>query len=129
MSEDGYKVGKEAEKVGPTVISFKETPLMALMPPQEEMFHDPLMWAEDKFVPIRWYHIKWMMVQLWWISWRRGDIPMSGILCAISGKHCLTDWRGRVTVMNNWTAETMVTGAVCLHCRHFEVLRTDHNRP
>jgi len=127
MNEDDYTIGKEDKDEGLTILNVTETPLMALIPPQHEMFPVHVRWVEDDLVPYRWYHARIDWFKLWWMQWRRGEQPFTGFLCPLLGRHWFPDWRKRVTIMENWTRERMIVTAICQHCGASQIIRTQDN--
>lgn len=73
-------------------------------------------WINDELRPYRWYHLRWDWLRLWWIQWRRGDQPFTGILCPLLGRHWYKDWKGRIDLYEAWSKKRFERFYVCCHC-------------
>ena len=80
-------------------------------------------WAEDEYVKVRWYHIRWQWLQLWAKRYWREEEELSGILCPILGRHWYKDWRGLAMVFDRWDIEWVETYMRCYHCGQHTLIK------
>lgn len=112
----------------PAKIELKDSMLGRMLIQQEqkrgpsEQITPKARWAEDEYVKVRWYHIRWDWFRLWAIQYWEDRQPASGILCPLLGRHWYKDWRGFASVWDHWTIERFSKSLRCLHCGQHKII-------
>lgn len=99
-------------------------PIMELLKDPNFIKAEDVKWVEDQLVPYRWYHHRWDWLRLWWVEWREGAQPFTGILCPLLGRHWFKDWRGRIYDFDYWDHKKISICWRCHHCGGSEVVYT-----